>query len=139
MSHEGQGSVKPHVAEDKASETPCPVANGLAVLLADTYTLSLKTLNYHWNVTGSMFHTLHLMFEGQYDELALAADEIAERIRALGAHAPASYGEFARHTGIRDDPDQPGATEMVRSAPGRSGRRDPDREVDLPARAGRPR
>ena len=71
------------------------IAEGLSRLLADTYTLYLKTHNYHWNVTGPMFQTLHLMFETQYNELALAVDLIAERIRALGAPAPGSYREFA--------------------------------------------
>src|SRR5262245_28674036 len=67
------------------------VADGLSKLLADTYTLYLKTHNFHWNVTGPMFQTLHLMFESQYTELALAVDAIAERIRALGLLAPATY------------------------------------------------
>ena len=67
------------------------IADGLSRLLADTYTLYLKTHNFHWNVTGPMFNTLHLMFETQYNELALAVDPIAERIRALGVHAPGSY------------------------------------------------
>ena len=67
------------------------IADGLSRLLADTYTLYLKTHNFHWNVTGPMFNTLHLMFETQYNELALAVDSIAERIRALGVHAPGSY------------------------------------------------
>ena len=67
------------------------IADGLSRLLADTYTLYLKTHNFHWNVTGPMFNTLHLMFETQYNELALAVDEIAERIRSLGFAAPGSY------------------------------------------------
>jgi starvation-inducible DNA-binding protein len=71
------------------------IAQGLSNLLADTYTLYLKTHNFHWNVTGPMFRTLHLMFEEQYTELALAVDLIAERIRALGFPAPGTYGEFA--------------------------------------------
>ena len=71
------------------------IAQGLAKVLADTYSLYLKTQNYHWNVRGPMFHSLHIMFETQYKELALAVDEIAERIRALGELAPASYSEFA--------------------------------------------
>jgi len=66
------------------------IAKGLSRLLADTYTLYLKTHNFHWNVTGPMFNTLHLMFETQYNELALAVDLIAERIRALGVPAPGS-------------------------------------------------
>ena len=71
------------------------VARGLSRLLADTYTLYLKTHNYHWNVTGPMFSSLHLMFETEYMELALAVDEIAETIRALGVRTPASYREFS--------------------------------------------
>jgi len=90
------------------------IADGLSHLLADTYTLYLKTHNYHWNVTGPMFQTLHLMFEQQYNELALAVDLIAERIRALGAPAPGSYREFGALTSIEEDPDGPDATEMIR-------------------------
>ena len=90
------------------------VAAGLSHLLADTYTLYLKTHNYHWNVTGPMFSSLHLMFETEYMELALAVDEIAERIRALGVRAPASYREFAALATITEDTDTPNATEMVR-------------------------
>ena len=67
------------------------IADGLSKVLADSYTLYLKTHNYHWNVVGPMFNTLHLMFETHYNELALAVDEIAERIRALGEPAPATY------------------------------------------------
>ncbi|MGA9113450.1 MAG: Dps family protein [Candidatus Dormiibacterota bacterium] len=90
------------------------VAQGLSRLLADTYTLYLKTHNYHWNVTGPMFSSLHLMFETEYMELALAVDEIAERIRALGVRAPASYREFSGLATIAEDTDTPNATEMVR-------------------------
>ena len=90
------------------------IADGLAHLLADTYTLYLKTHNYHWNVTGPMFQTLHLMFETQYNELALAVDAVAERIRALGAPAPGSYREFGVLTSIVEDTDSPDATEMIR-------------------------
>jgi starvation-inducible DNA-binding protein len=72
------------------------IADGLSRLLADSYTLYLKTHNYHWNVTGPMFNTLHLMFETQYTELAQAVDQIAERIRALGHRAPGSYKAFSR-------------------------------------------
>ena len=85
------------------------LAEGLARLLADTYTLQLKTRNYHWNVTGPMFNTLHLMFEQQYTELAAAVDQIAERIRALGAFAPGSYSEYARLTSIPEDETVPDA------------------------------
>jgi starvation-inducible DNA-binding protein len=90
------------------------IADGLSRLLADTYTLYLKTHNYHWNVTGPMFQTLHLMFETQYSELALAVDLIAERIRALGVRAPASYHEFSKLSSVAEDDDQPDATEMIR-------------------------
>ena len=90
------------------------IADGLSRLLADSYTLYLKTHNYHWNVTGPMFQTLHLMFEAQYNELALAVDLIAERIRALGVRAPGSYREFAELTVIPEDADNPDATEMIR-------------------------
>ncbi len=80
------------------------IADGLCHLLADTYTLYLKTHNYHWNVTGPMFQTLHLMFEEQYTELATAVDEIAERIRALGYPAPGSYKEFSELSSIKENP-----------------------------------
>ncbi|MEO5837658.1 MAG: Dps family protein [Acidimicrobiales bacterium] len=90
------------------------ITDGLSRLLADSYTLYLKTHNYHWNVTGPMFQTLHLMFETQYNELALAVDLIAERIRSLGAPAPASYREFTRLSSVLEDDDQPDATEMIR-------------------------
>jgi starvation-inducible DNA-binding protein len=91
------------------------IAEGLSRLLADTYTLYLKTHNFHWNVTGPMFQTLHLMFETQYNELALAVDLIAERIRALGFPAPATYREFTRLSSIKEDEGAPGAQEMIRS------------------------
>jgi starvation-inducible DNA-binding protein len=90
------------------------ITDGLAHLLADTYTLYLKTHNYHWNVTGPMFQTLHLMFETQYNELALAVDLIAERIRSLGEPAPGSYRQFGELTSIEEDDDAPDATEMIR-------------------------
>jgi starvation-inducible DNA-binding protein len=89
------------------------IAQGLSRLLADTYTLYLKTHNYHWNVTGPMFQTLHLMFETHYTELALAVDLIAERIRSLGVHAPGTYAEFGRMTSIREDQSVPRAREMI--------------------------
>ncbi|HEX7685436.1 MAG TPA: Dps family protein [Trinickia sp.] len=90
------------------------IADGLSRLLADTYTLYLKTHNFHWNVTGPMFNTLHLMFEGQYNELALAVDAIAERIRALGVHAPGSYKDFAKLSSIPEADGVPSAEEMIR-------------------------
>lgn len=90
------------------------IAEGLGKLLADTYSLYLKTHNFHWNVTGPMFQSLHVQFETQYDELALAVDEIAERIRALGMPAPATYSEFARLSSIEETVGVPPAGEMVR-------------------------
>ena len=90
------------------------IAQGLSSLLADTYTLYLKTHNYHWNVTGPMFETLHLMFERQYNELALAVDLIAERIRALGFPAPGSYAEFGKLTAIKEESGVPDAKSMIR-------------------------
>ncbi|HEY8279654.1 MAG TPA: Dps family protein [Bdellovibrionota bacterium] len=90
------------------------ISDGLARLLADTYTLYLKTHNFHWNVTGPQFRTLHLMFEEEYNELALAVDLIAERIRALGHFAPGSYREFAKLGTIREADGVPKAEEMIR-------------------------
>ncbi len=98
------------ISEDQRKQ----ITAGLARLLADSYTLYLKTHNYHWNVEGPMFTTLHLMFEEQYTELALAVDQIAERIRALGEPAPGSYREFAELSSIDEDDDQPDAEEMIR-------------------------
>ncbi len=89
------------------------IADGLSRLLADTYTLYLKTHNYHWNVTGPMFQTLHTMFETQYNELALAVDEIAERIRALGMPAPGSYKAYAELSSIAEEDGVPAATDMI--------------------------
>lgn len=89
------------------------IAIGLSKLLADTYSLYLKTHNFHWNVTGPMFQTLHLMFETQYNELALAVDLIAERIRSLGFPAPGTYSEFARLSSIRETSGTPKAEEMI--------------------------
>ena len=83
------------------------IADSLSKLLADSYTLYLKTHNFHWNVTGPMFQTLHLMFEAQYTELALAVDLIAERIRALGVFAPGSYSDFARLSSIKESAGAP--------------------------------
>lgn len=91
------------------------IAEGLSRLLADTYTLYVKTHGYHWNVTGPMFRSLHLMFEEQYMDLRDAADAIAERIRALGHPAPGSYTEFGRLTSVADEGGTPDAMDMVRS------------------------
>ena len=90
------------------------IAAGLSRLLADSYTLYLKTHNFHWNVTGPQFNTLHQMFEGQYTELAAAVDEIAERIRALGVKAPGSYLEFSKMTSIFEGTGDESAEEMIR-------------------------
>ena len=90
------------------------IAEGLSRLLADSYTLYLKTHNFHWNVTGPMFNTLHLMFETQYNELALAVDLIAERIRALGHPAPGSYSAYAKLSSIPEADGVPDANEMIR-------------------------
>ncbi|MCG8325000.1 MAG: DNA starvation/stationary phase protection protein [Thiotrichales bacterium] len=96
-------------AEDRAK-----IAKGLSRLLADSYTLYLKTHNFHWNVTGPMFSTLHTVFETQYTELALAVDQIAERIRALDCPAPGSYQQFAELSSIQEETATPDANEMVR-------------------------
>ena len=90
------------------------IAQGLSKVLADTYTLYLKTHNSHWNVRGPMFHSLHTMFETQYNELALAVDEIAERIRALGELAPGSYSEFAKLASIPEGNSRNDAQAMIR-------------------------
>jgi starvation-inducible DNA-binding protein len=90
------------------------IAAGLAKLLADSYTIYLKTHNFHWNVTGPMFNTLHLMFEQQYTELALAVDLIAERIRALGCTAPGSYAQFSKLSSVKEETGVPAALDMVR-------------------------
>ncbi|NEQ87511.1 MAG: DNA starvation/stationary phase protection protein [Moorea sp. SIO2I5] len=90
------------------------IAEGLSRLLADTYTLYLKTHAFHWNVTGPMFNSLHLMFEQQYNELALAVDAVAERIRTLGYPAPGSYSQYAQLSSIPETSDVPEAEEMVR-------------------------
>lgn len=89
------------------------IALGLSHLLADTYTLYLQTHNFHWNVTGPMFQTLHLMFETHYNELALAVDAIAERIRALGYPAPGTYAEFTKLSSIKEVSGIPKATKMI--------------------------
>ncbi|WP_369791697.1 Dps family protein [Synechococcus sp. PCC 7335] len=90
------------------------IAQGLSRLLADTYTLYLKTHNFHWNVTGPMFRTLHLMFEEQYTELALAVDLIAERIRSIGFPAPGTYHEFAKLSSISEEVGVLDAEDMIR-------------------------
>jgi len=96
-------------AKDRAA-----ISEGLSRLLADTYTLYLTTHNFHWNVTGPMFNTLHLMFETQYNELWLANDQIAERIRSLGYPAPGTYAEYVKLASVKETPGQPKADEMVK-------------------------
>ena len=104
----------------KAMDTGIPpkhraaIAQGLSRLLADTYVLYLKTHGFHWNVEGPMFNTLHLMFETQYNELALAVDLIAERIRALGSPAPGSYAAYSKLSSIKEETGTPKAEEMIR-------------------------
>ncbi|MGQ5523317.1 Dps family protein [Chitinimonas sp. PSY-7] len=89
------------------------IADGLSRLLADTYTLYLQTHNFHWNVTGPMFNSLHLMFENQYTELALGVDLIAERIRALGFPAPGTYSAFSKLSSVTEIEGVPPAKEMI--------------------------
>ncbi len=98
------------ISERKRKE----IANRLAALLADNYTLYLKTHAFHWNITGPMFNSLHVMFETQYNELWLANDEIAERMRALGVFAPGSGAQFAKLSSIKEESGVPGWEEMVR-------------------------
>lgn len=91
------------------------IADGLSHLLAESYVLFLKTHNYHWNVTGPMFQTLHVMFEEQYTELFTAVDEIAERIRALGAKAPGSFHDFNKLSQIKEETGQVNAEQMIKN------------------------
>jgi len=89
------------------------ISEELGHFLADTYALYLKTQNFHWNVTGPLFYTLHKMFEEQYIELASAVDEIAERIRSLGGHTPASFSQFSQLTSLKEEKEKVEATKMV--------------------------
>jgi starvation-inducible DNA-binding protein len=100
--------------KEMSAKKRAAIAAALSKLLADTYTLYLKTHNFHWNVKGPMFQTLHLMFETQYNELALAVDLIAERILALGYPAPGSYVEFGNLTSIKEADGVPKAKDMIR-------------------------
>jgi starvation-inducible DNA-binding protein len=105
----------PPISIGMSDKDRAAIAKGLNALLADTYTLYLTTHNFHWNVTGPMFNTLHLMFMGQYTELWNAVDPIAERIRALGFPAAGSYAQFGKLSSIKDAPaEPPKALEMVR-------------------------
>ena len=97
-----------------SKEDRAKIAKGLSKLLADSYTLYLTTHNFHWNVVGPMFNTLHLMFEGQYTELAAAVDLIAERIRALGFPAPGTYKEFEKLASLKQPEGVADAEEMIR-------------------------
>ena len=90
------------------------IVDGVSLVLGNTYTLYLKTHNFHWNVTGPMFQTLHLMFEQEYNELATAVDLVAERIRALNAPAPGSYSAFTKLTSIAEETGVPKAEDMIR-------------------------
>ncbi len=91
------------------------IAEGLSHLLADTYSLYLKTHYYHWNVEGPQFQTLHLMFETHYTEMAIAVDDIAERIRILGHKAPGTYKAFSKLSSVKEDDDLPSAREMIQN------------------------
>jgi starvation-inducible DNA-binding protein len=105
--------MKIDIGLDEAQRTA--IARGLEHVLADTYTLYLQTHNFHWNVTGPMFQTLHALFMTQYNELWLAVDDIAERIRTLGFPAPGTYAKFARLTQIPECEDVPNADAMIRT------------------------
>src|SRR5512132_4740129 len=109
-----RSSGAPPIDTGIAADDRAKIAGGLSRLLADNYTLYLKTHNFHWNVTSPMFQTLHLMFETHYTELALAVDLIAERIRALGLPAPGTYKRFVELSAIKQSDDVPKAQEMVR-------------------------
>ena len=115
-SGKGQGpATAPRISIGISEKDRARIAEGLSRVLADTYTLYLTTHNFHWNVTGPMFNTLHLMFMGQYTELWNAVDPIAERIRSLGHVAPGSYADFGRLASVPDAPSEPPrALEMVR-------------------------
>jgi len=109
-----QASIDIGIAETQRRR----IAEGLSRLLADTFTLYLTTHNFHWNVKGPMFQTLHLMFEQQYNELWLALDAIAERIRALGFPAPGTYAEYAKLSSIKETAGVPEAKDMIRNLVG---------------------
>jgi starvation-inducible DNA-binding protein len=113
MATKGSRGFAPNIDIGIPADSRQQIAEGLSRLLADTYTLYLKTHNYHWNVTGPMFNTLHLMFEAQYTELATAVDLIAERIRALGFPAPGTYKDYSRLSSIAEVDGVPSADEMI--------------------------
>ena len=109
------GSAAPQINIGISDKDRAAIAGGLSKLLADTYTLYLTTHNFHWNVTGPMFNTLHAMFMTQYTELWAAVDPIAERIRSLGHPAPGSYAQFGKLSSLPDAPaTPPKAMDMVR-------------------------
>lgn len=99
----------------KTAAKPGAVVQGLNCLLADSYVLFLKTQNYHWNVKGPYFNTLHTMFEGQYQDLFAAIDEVAERLRALEAPAPGSFAAFGKLTDIKEETGSPTAVQMIKN------------------------
>lgn len=107
-------SAVPRIDIGISAEHRQSIADGLSRLLADSYTLYLMTHNFHWNVRGPMFNTLHLMFMQQYTEQWTALDAIAERIRALGHPAPGTYRQFAKLTSIQEVEGTPKATDMIR-------------------------
>jgi starvation-inducible DNA-binding protein len=110
-----KSTAPPAISIGISDKDRAAIAKGLNELLADTYTLYLTTHNFHWNVTGPMFNTLHQMFMTQYTELWNAVDPIAERIRALGFPAAGSYGQFGKLSSLKDAPaDPPRAMDMVR-------------------------
>ncbi len=103
-----------HIDIGISTEDRAQIVDSLSHVLADSYMLYLKTHNFHWNVTGPMFQTLHTMFQEQYTELWNALDDIAERIRALGHFAPGTYQRYAQLSSIQEEPDVPSAQEMIR-------------------------
>ncbi|MBJ7264998.1 MAG: DNA starvation/stationary phase protection protein, partial [Burkholderiaceae bacterium] len=107
------GGNAPQVNIGISTENRAAIAAELSKVLADSYTLYLITHNFHWNVTGPLFNTLHLMFMTQYTEEWTALDDIAERIRALGHNAPGTYREYAELSSIKEPTDIPDALEMV--------------------------
>jgi starvation-inducible DNA-binding protein len=112
--HDGRKEVRAQMIDIGISTTDRKqVAEGLSHLLADSYTLYLKTHSFHWNITGPMFQTLHVMFEQQYTELALAVDVIAERIRAVGHQAPGSYSQYLKLSAVKECTGVPSAEAMI--------------------------
>mgnify|MGYP000745059793 FL=1 len=115
MAKSAAKSKSPAINIGIADKDRAAIAKGLSRLLADTYTLYLTTHNFHWNVTGPMFNSLHTMFMAQYTELWTAVDPVAERIRSLGHPAPGSYAQFSKLSSVPDAPaNPPKAMEMVR-------------------------